>query len=405
MFNPDRHEALNASEFNPEKIRQCIHDICSFAIENRKSSYLWESQEDENPRIPLNKTLYFGASGSILSLARLSQRHDFKLPWSVADAIENVWKSFDEDPDFIVEGVLSAGSDDPQLGKATPSYFLGSVGVLLARYVYSSATREQTQVMLEEELRSNLKNPTLEPLWAGSGTVIAACFMWSLTKGEVWKMLIQDHFNFYWAELESYASMKVWNQKLYESSFYMTGAGHGFVGNLFPFFKAFDALDQPSQDLLLQEGLQTILNTATVNGDKANWVSDLQKPKPGKDPYLVQWCHGSPGFIVSLDPLPVGIRPDIDELLVKAGNLVWEAGPLKKKAALCHGTDGNGYAFLKMYRRTNDSVWLSRARQFAMHAMSQRSMRSSTWNGDLGLALYLDACLQEDADFPFLDWI
>ncbi|WFU43082.1 lanthionine synthetase LanC family protein [Bradyrhizobium sp. CB82] len=36
------------------------------------------------------------------------------------------------------------------------------------------------------------------------------------------------------------------------------------------------------------------------------------------------------------------------------GRFTWAAGPLTKGSNLCHGTGGNGYAFLKLYRRTND---------------------------------------------------
>ena len=61
----------------------------------------------------------------------------------------------------------------------------------------------------------------------------------------------------------------------------------------------------------------------------------------------------------------------MDEMLVKAGNLVWRAGPLAKGPGICHGTAGNGYAFLKLHQRTSDPVWLARAQAFAMHAITQ----------------------------------
>ena len=46
--------------------------------------------------------------------------------------------------------------------------------------------------------------------------------------------------------------------------------------------------------------------------------------------------------------------PEFDALLLDAGRFTWAAGPLTKGSNLCHGTGGNGYAFLKLYRRTND---------------------------------------------------
>jgi hypothetical protein len=90
-------------------------------------------------------------------------------------------------------------------------------------------------------------------------------------------------------------------------------------------------------------------------------------------------------------------------LLLAAGELVWEAGPIRGNAGLCHGTAGNGWAFLKLNRRTRDGKWLARARRFAMHAIEQRTGERGLWNGDLGLALYLRACIDADERWPLLD--
>jgi hypothetical protein len=62
---------------------------------------------------------------------------------------------------------------------------------------------------------------------------------------------------------------------------------------------------------------------------------------------------------------------ELDDLLLRGGEFAWNAGPLSKGSNLCHGTGGNGYAFLKLYRRTHDAIWLERARAFAMTAIAQ----------------------------------
>jgi len=49
------------------------------------------------------------------------------------------------------------------------------------------------------------------------------------------------------------------------------------------------------------------------------------------------------------------------DLAKSAGDVVWERGLLKKGYGLCHGTAGNGYVFLDLYRATNDIKWLHRA--------------------------------------------
>jgi hypothetical protein len=62
-------------------------------------------------------------------------------------------------------------------------------------------------------------------------------------------------------------------------------------------------------------------------------------------------------------------------------------------------------------RRTNDPIWLDRARQFAMTAIFQYRgaqmvagrRRYSLWTGDIGLAIFLWDCITGDARFPTID--
>jgi hypothetical protein len=119
----------------------------------------------------------------------------------------------------------------------------------------------------------------------------------------------------------------------------------------------------------------------------------------------VQWCHGAAGIVSTIgDLIP-------RDMAVAAGELVWRAGPLRKGGGLCHGTAGNGFAFLKLHALTGDRVWLERARSFAMHAAEQVERhraeygrgRYTLWTGDIGAALYLQACLTGQPEFPTVD--
>jgi hypothetical protein len=129
-----------------------------------------------------------------------------------------------------------------------------------------------------------------------------------------------------------------------------------------------------------------------------------------KAPSLCQHCHGAPGMVTTFADAPF-TSPELEEVLREGGNFVWAAGPLAKGSNLCHGTGGNGYAFLKLYRRTNDPTWLERARAFAMTAIAQyREARAelgrgrySLWTGDIGLAVYLRDCVTAEAQFPTID--
>lgn len=143
----------------------------------------------------------------------------------------------------------------------------------------------------------------------------------------------------------------------------------------------------------------------------ANWPAVYDPETLGQKPMLVQYCHGAPGMVTALAILPLGVNGQFDRMLEQGGELTWQAGPLRKGSNLCHGTGGNGYAFLKLFVRTGDEMWLDRARVFAMEAIEQyqlsqqlyRQLRYPLWTGDLGLAVYLWDCLQAQASFPTID--
>jgi hypothetical protein len=182
-----------------------------------------------------------------------------------------------------------------------------------------------------------------------------------------------------------------WIQDLYGKQLEYVGAGHGFAGII----RALSGRD------VLSRARSVLAATAVREGSCANWPPVVGTPLHHNDTIRVQWCHGAPGMVTSLAWLP----PDdeLDALLLAGGELTWAAGPLSKGPGLCHGTAGNGYAFLKLFTRTQDEVWLSRARRFAMHAAGQRQGRYSLWTGDLGVAVFLAECVSGGSLMPGLD--
>jgi hypothetical protein len=101
-----------------------------------------------------------------------------------------------------------------------------------------------------------------------------------------------------------------------------------------------------------------------------------------------------------------------EELLLAGAELAWRPGPpnLDKGGGICHGTAGNGYAFLAAFERTGDDRWLQRARSFAAHALDQVERlrvgrgrgRYSLFTGDVGVALYAADCLEARSAYPVL---
>jgi len=57
------------------------------------------------------------------------------------------------------------------------------------------------------------------------------------------------------------------------------------------------------------------------------------------------------------------------EAALKAGEIIWSKGLLKKGNGLCHGISGNSYALYNLYKNTGDLKWKFRAYQF-IHAMN-----------------------------------
>ena len=166
----------------------------------------------------------------------------------------------------------------------------------------------------------------------------------------------------------------LWEQHLYGEVQPYVGAGHGFAGCVL----ALGEVDGAGE---------VARRHAIVEGGLANWPPYADGQLARNDTIRVQWCHGAPGMITSL-----GDRLD-EDLALAGGELVWRAGPLAKGGGLCHGTAGNGYAFLSLLERTDDELWLERARRFAMHALGQVEGRHSLWTGDPGIALYLADCI------------
>ena len=180
------------------------------------------------------------------------------------------------------------------------------------------------------------------------------------------------------------------------------GPAHGFAGCML-------ALARDADEELHRRAAFAMARYAVEEGELANWLpatdEGLVHKRSGS--IRVQWCHGAPGVVASL----ASFAPGDDEhgrLLRAGGELTWRAGPLAKGANLCHGTAGNGYAFLALLERTGDELWLERARAFAMHSIAQVDRaraefgqgRYSLWSGDPGTALYLADCLAGGGTVP-----
>ncbi len=293
-------------------------------------------------------TLYLGAAGMIWALRRLGSSLDL---------------------DALAAEALRRYREDPNAGEPA-SLFLGETGLLVL-------TRSDDE-RLRELVVSNERNPTWELLWGSPGTILAARAAGLDDEASRSAGILAEEW-----ERSGYG---LWTQTLFERQFQSIGPAHGFAGNV-------HALRGFLDDDELRRRIEPVLREHAVwDGDAVNWP-----PGPGYPLDRVQWCHGAPGIVATIgDLMP-------DDLLLGGAETTWRHGPHAKGPGLCHGTAGNGYALLKTHVITGDELWLERARVFADAALGQRQDRHSLMTGDIGAALYAQACLDVDPRFPILD--
>ena len=199
----------------------------------------------------------------------------------------------------------------------------------------------------------------------------------------------------------------LWTQQFETREARIVGAAHGLVGNVHVLLRGGSLLAEAQREEVERRAVETLTRLAVVEDGMANWPTVAGGPLTANDRIRVQWCHGAAGILISLWDL----APDDEawgELLLAAGRLVWQAGPFRDEPGLCHGTAGNAYALLALWRRTGDEMWLERARAFAQHAAGQVEERAerlghgrhSLFTGDEGVALCLAACLSGDERLP-----
>lgn len=399
LFDPARHEPLQVIPWDADQVRACISEIVTDAESRFNPEGWWpphprDLDPDEDATRPATP-LYYGACGMVWALHYLQGvgatrlKRNYREPTRMADLLarNNTWLGDD--------ATAHAGS-----------FMMGELPIAMLEH--AERPLPATANRLAELISGNLAHPARELMWGSPGTMLAALFLHQRTGETRWAELFRATAAKLWSQLlwSQEFGCHYWTQNLYGKESTYIDAVHGFVATAVPLIhgrKLLAEADWAAWQACIEN---TVLRTATWEGNQANWRACLTPP-PTKS-LLMQYCHGAPGFVICLADLP---GHALDDVLVAAGEAVWAAGPLNKGSNLCHGTGGNGYAFLKLYQRTGDFMWLQRAQSFAMHGIAQTKadaqqygqMRFSLWTGDIGFAIYLWDCLRGQAEFPTLD--
>ena len=398
LFDPARHEALVAQPWSEQRAREAIDWMVRETNAALTPSRYWPAHpKDLDPGedpAAASTTLYFGAAGVVWALRYLQALGACGA--TVADEVDLTKLRDDNHAWLCAQGIEDFGS-----------YLMGDLPIeLMAWAAEPSAARAEALARLIE---SNIDHPACDLLWGSPGSLLAATFLHEQTGDERWadrirRFAAQLRSELHWADEHR---CHYWQQHLYGQCRSYVGGGHGFVGTALGLLRARDAFSADERAFWQRCIADTVMRSATHEEGLVNWRTELLPA--GKSPrYLMQYCHGAPGFVICLAHFP---GTELDSLLLAAGEAIWAAGPLAKGPGLCHGTAGNAYAFLVLHERTQDPLWLQRARAFAMHAIAQAQadatqcgqLRYSLWTGDLGLAIFLWDCIRARARYPTLD--
>ena len=364
LFQPEAHEAPVEEPWSAEKVRTAIASIVADAESAFDDGWPTHPQDivDDDDASTRFRTVYLGGAGVVDALRRLAGRGFVELG---RDYVPYLERSLEAPPDFPDEDTER-------------SLCLGETGIrlVLQRLAPSQGNLDR----LAELIAANEQDERCELMWGSPGTILAGRELGlDVTASVEWLHGRRD-------------AEGLWTQQLPGHSDRLLGAAHGFAGCAL----ALGDLARPSRR---RSSASPSRRMGSSTGRRSRGA---RLDENGDGQIRTQWCHGAPGIVATLAPILD------EELAVAGGELTWRAGPLRKGASLCHGTAGNGYAFLALLERTGDERWLDRARTFAMHAAGQVERnrsdfghgRYTLWTGDLGTALYLADCIDGRGGLP-----
>jgi lantibiotic modifying enzyme len=395
LYRPEAFEPLVDTPWSELRARAAIREI----VEDTDAAFRgprlfwrandWDGWHSTSPM----KNLYVGTAGVLWALDRLRQRGYTETKLDLADLAWRNVELFRERPDYM-KGVKLPS-------QRASALLTGETGSLLV--AWRLAPSDELADDLLARVRENIDNEADEVMWGSPGTLLAARAMLEWTADERWRDAWNESAD---ALLSRRDSEGYWTQRLYGQELPRgLTPPHGLVGNVQALLPL---LDEGRAETLKRESAALLAGSAVQADGLANWPPRPRSELPGPDGQIrVQWCAGAPGIVI-------GAAAYLDEELLRAGaELAWHAGPptLEKGPGICHGTAGNGYAFLKAFARTGDERWLERARRFAMHALEQVELlrserghgRYSLWTGDVGTALYAADCVRGTSSYPIFD--
>ena len=391
MIEQSRHVPLRSVPWDPDTAAEAINEIVTDALAQFDGERFWAAHPLEDGLKDGHSSIYFGAAGVMWALDYLSREGATKARFDFRPSLSRLLESTRAEMETY----------EPENG----SLLLGDLGTALL--IMRLAPQPAIADIVYARTSANTQLPVRELMWGLPGSMLACISMAEMTGETRWRMVFEAQAARLLADLQETDDGPIWIQALYGRRRKFLGPVHGYAGNMIPLMRGWEWLTEGQRARIVDAMPRTLSRNAWRTDAGTSWHAVIQHEKP---PWLCQHCHGAPGIVTTFADAPF-TSPELEKLLLEGGKFTWAAGPLAKGSNLCHGTGGNGYAFLKLHRRTSDPVWLERARAFAMTAIAQcRESREqvgrgrySLWTGDVGLAIYLWDCLRAMPRFPTVD--
>jgi lantibiotic modifying enzyme len=393
LYRPDAFESLTETQWDEARVRDSIRDVVADTdAAMRGPKLMWRGHKWDcwNATSPM-KNLYVGGAGVLWALDQLRRRGYAETTLDVADLAQRNLALFRDKPDYVKLPAFKP--PEPR----DSALFLGEAGILLV--TWRLAPSDTLADDLYELVRANAHNEAEEVFWGTPGSLIAAHAMYDWTSDERWRDAWNELAD---ALLARRGDDGLWTQRLYGQVYTSLTPPHGLAGNVQALVPL---LDDERAAALKHDSAALLERSAHREDGLANWPPRPRPDLPGPDGQIrLQWCSGAPGIVIAAaDYLD-------EELLVAAAELIWRAGAHgdEKGPNICHGTAGNGYAFLKAFERTGDERWLERARRFAMHALEQVERmppRHSLFTGGVGVAIYAADCIEARTQYPIMEYV
>ena len=341
MFDRARHVPLRDHAWNATEAHKTIEEIAADAVSHLDPEGFWPAHPLDDNVEDGHTGFYVGATGTVWALDRLGRVGAIGAHIDLTPVV----------PRLVARNAAEFTPERFGEYAAHGSLLFGTLGTLLVAMRIAPASAFADTAFARAQANTNL--PIRELMWGMPGSMLACVHMANMTGEPRWRALFEVQAARLLAELEETDFGPLWTQDLYGSLQRWLGPVHGYAGNMVALLRGWDWLTDEQRALIADAVARTLQQNAARSPLGVNWNAVVSREAPR----LCQHCHGAPGMVTTFADAPFS-SPTMDELMLQGGELAWAAGPLGKGPGLCHGTAGNGYAFLKLYRRTGDAKWL-----------------------------------------------